>query len=138
MSFGELLADLDATVFAHLSDDTAAVWHRAAGPTYTVAAMVEGGEKQAAPGGLPSFSSGTVIRLSAAELIAKVPDLSGLTQEQIEQIAPEYAEAFPPPPRHPVAGEQIVVLGKRYIFHGEPWLDDASDSRDWLCPATAA
>ncbi len=138
MSFGDLLADLDATAFAELSDDTAAVWYRMEGVTYTVAAMLEGGERPSNSVGLASFMAGTVVRLSAAEVASKVPDLSELLPAQIAEVVPQYASIFPPPLPRPMSGEQITVLGRRYIFHGDPWLDEASGGRDWVCPVTKA
>lgn len=120
MSFGELLADLDATVFDQLSDDRSALWSREDGQTYILAAMIDGGEKQHSPAGMPSVSAGTMVRLSAAEVAAK---LNGSATQL---------------PDRPIAGEQFTILGRRFIVHGDAWLDDASGGRDWLCAVTAA
>lgn len=120
MNFSNLLADLDATAFDQLSDDRAAVWFREDGQTFDLAAMIEGGERPMAVNQLHGFSGDTLVRLSAAEVAAKLA------------VSPATL------PDRPMAGEQITILGRRYIFHGDAWLDAASGGRDWLCPVTPA
>lgn len=138
MSFNDLLADLDATVFAELADDTAAVWFRMEGVAYTVAAILEGGERGAVAGGMPTMMAGTIVRLSAAEIAAKAPDLSGLDPAQIAALIPQFADVWPAPLPRPMSGERITINGRHFIFHGDPWLDEEQAGRDWICPVTRA
>lgn len=138
MSFGDLLADLDASAFADLADDTAAIWYRMEGVFYVVAAMLEGGERGAAVAGMATMMASTTVRLSAAEVASKVPDLSGLLPAQVEAIVPQYANIWPAPLPRPMSGERITILGRHYIFHGDPWLDEDMGGRDWICPVTRA
>lgn len=109
MSFNDLLADLDATVFAELADDTAAVWTQAHGPAVLVAAMLDTGGRAASQRGMVSIESGQVVRLSAAEIAAKAPG------------------------KHPEGGDTISVNGRVLVVRGEPWLDQEMNGRDWLC-----
>lgn len=138
MSFNDFLADLDATVFAELSDDPAAIWFRMEGVAYTVAAILEGGERGTSAGGMPTMMAGVTVRLSAAEIAAKAPDPSGLEPPQIAALIPQFANIWPAPPPRPMAGERITINGRHFIFHGDPWLDEEQGSRDWICPVTRA
>lgn len=112
MSFNALLADLDATAFAELADDTAAVWTKAGGGSVTVAAMFDAGQRLALVGQMPQVASGELVRLSAAEVAAKAPGLK------------------------PADGDTISVNGLLLTIHGQPRLDDEMNGRDWLCPVT--
>ena len=115
MSFNDLLADLDASVFAHLADDTAAIWGRDSGPL-PVAVMLEAGERTTVIGGMPQTTSGEVARLSVAQV----------------RVLTEGA----PAPRQPIAGETLTINDVVFVIHGEPWLDEEMEGRDWLCPVS--
>lgn len=110
MSFGSLLADLDATAFAELSDDPSAIWQTSAIGPFIVAAMLDVGERVGMLETMPHITRADMIRLSAAELAAKAPG------------------------RKPEAGDTITVRGTVYVIHGTPRLDDEMNGRDWLCP----
>lgn len=138
MSFGNLLADLDAAAFRELADDTAAIWYRMEDVFYVLAAMLEGGERGVAVGGMPTIMAGTTVRLSVAEVAAKVPDLSNLQPAQIAALVPQFANVWPAPLPRPMSGERITINGRHFIFHGDPWLDEEQGGRDWICPVTRA
>ena len=112
MKFNDLLADLDATTFAELADDTVAIWTKAGGNGVRVAAILDTGQRLALVSQMPQIASGELIRLSAAEVAAKTGGLK------------------------PADGDTISVNGVLFTIHGQPRLDDDMNGRDWLCPVT--
>jgi len=112
MTFNALLADLDATAFAELADDTAAIWTKPGGDPVYVAAMFDAGQRVTLIGQLPTISSGELVRLSAAEVAAKAPG------------------------KEPADGDTISINGLLLTIHGQPRLDEEMNGRDWLCPVT--
>jgi len=110
MTFNALLADLDATAFSELADDTAAIWTKAGGDPVYLAAMLDAGQRLALVGQMPQIGAGELIRLSGAEVEAKAPG------------------------QKPGDGDTISVNGVLFTIHGQPRLDDDMNGRDWLCP----
>lgn len=110
MTWNELTAALDAGAFAHLADDTAAVWRRQGAVLGTLAAMIETVERPARPGGMALLEKADVARISVAQVAAVAPGLE------------------------PAAGDSLTVAGRLLVIHGQPWRDDRMDGRDWLCP----
>lgn len=111
MSFGALLADLDATAFKELADDPRSIWQPVEGDAVFLAAMLEEGERAINVAGMPGIGGAPLIRLSVAEVAAKS------------------AIAL-------AAGQRITVCGVDYVIHGDPWQDDEMGGRDWLCPVS--
>lgn len=112
MSFSDLLADLDKCVFAELADDTAATWQPAGGEPFTVAVILEAGQRLTVVGQMPQVGEGELARVSVAELALKAGELK------------------------PGDGDTLLVNGVLFTIHGQPWLDDGVNGRDWLCPVT--
>lgn len=110
--FGQHLAALDAAVFAHLSDDTAASWSRPGVFMTTVAAMFDKVEQAGSVGGVAMIDFADVVRISAAEAEIRQPGQ---------------------PPR---SGDVFIVGGVQAVVHGEPWRDAQQNGRDWLCPVS--
>jgi hypothetical protein len=110
MTFAALMADLDASVFAHLSDDTEAVWSRLPEFSVTVAAMLTRAEQPGQRHGVVTLDTVQVARLSAAEVQAKRPGDG------------------------PLSGDQLTINGAGFVISGSPWLDGEANGRDWLCP----
>lgn len=123
MTFNALLADLDATTFAELADDTAAVWTRAGGGSTTLAAILDAGQRLTVVSQMAQVSAGEVIRLSVAEVAAKAHRV---------RTAAEIAANAPGP--KPGDGDTLSVNGVLFTIHGQPRLDDDMNGRDWLCP----
>ncbi|WP_332657357.1 head-tail joining protein [Brevundimonas sp.] len=112
MTFNALLADLDATAFAELADDTQAIWTKAGGNPFVLAAILDSGQRLTVVAQMPQVGSGELARLSAAEVAAKAGPLK------------------------PADGDTILINGVLFTIHGQPWLDDDMNGRDWLCPVT--
>lgn len=110
--FGQHLAALDAAVFAHLSDDMAAIWSRPNVFATTVAAMFDRVEQSGSIGGMSMIDFADVVRISVAEAEIRRPGQ---------------------PPR---SGDVFVVGGVQAVVHGEPWRDTQQNGRDWLCPVS--
>ena len=122
--WGDLITDLDATVFAELSDDPAATWSRDPLFSVVVGALLDGlGRDGAArhpraprprpgPAGIPFDDRGDAVRISVAEADARRP---GDT---------------------PQSGDRFIIAGVSFVVHGTPWRDEAHNSRDWLSPVT--
>lgn len=110
MSFNDHLAALDAAAFTHLSDDRAALLTRGPEVVATVAVILDRVERTSSRAGIATLETADVARISKAELAAIAPGLE------------------------PQAGDQLRVNGKTWSVHGMPWLDEAMDARDWLCP----
>lgn len=110
--FGDLLVDLDATVFAELADDTTASWSRQGVFATTVAAMFDRVEQAGSISGMSMIDFADVVRISVAEAEIRRPGQ---------------------PPR---SGDVFVVGGVQAVVHGEPWRDTQQNGRDWLCPVS--
>lgn len=108
--FSDLVADLDHTVFAELSDDVDAAWVRPAVFTTALPAMLDQVEQAGSVGGVALLDKADVVRVSVA--------------------AVELAR----PGAKPRDGDQFVVNGAALVVHGEPWRDPEVNGRDWLCP----
>ena len=107
--FSQHLAALDAAVFAHLSDDTAAIWTRPSEFSVTLSAMLDRVERNGSSGGVMFLEMADVVRLSVAEAELRQPGVS------------------------PRPGDQFTVAGATVTVHGTPWRDEAQNGRDWLC-----
>ena len=107
--FGQHLAALDAAVFAHLADDTAALWSRGSDFGVNLAAMLDRVERPGVAAGMAFVDMADVVRVSAAQVEEKRPGQS-----------PQSGDIF-------IVGEVTVVV------HGTPWRDEAQGGRDWLC-----
>ena len=114
MSFADLLADLDAPVFAELADDTAAIWTRSDGTMIAVAVIVGAGEQTVTVGGIQTIMSGDVARLNAAELRLKTEAVGA--------------------PGLPLQGDTLTVNGITYVLHGDAFYDEEVQGRDVICP----
>lgn len=112
MTFNALLADLDATAFAELADDPLAIWAKAGGGVFYVAAILDAGQRLTVVAQMPQVGAGELARLSAAEVAAKAGALK------------------------PADGDTISINGVLFTIHGQPWLDDEMNGRDWLCPVS--
>lgn len=110
MDWNALTAELDVAVFAHLADDTAAVWQRAGAPIGALAVILETVERPSRPGSMALLETADVVRISVAEAAARAPGLE------------------------PAAGDTFSLSGRLLVVHGQPWKDDKMDGRDWLCP----
>lgn len=110
MTFNALLADLDRSAFAELADDLAAVWTQSGHDPVILAVMLTTGDRVGLVAQMPHVGRGELARLSAAEVTAK-------------------AEG-----REPADGDTLVVNGVLFTIHGQPWLDEEMNGRDWLCP----
>lgn len=110
--FADLMADLDATIFAELSDDTAAIWSRPNVFATTVAALFDRVEQSGSVGGIPVIDHADVVRISVAEAEIRRPGQA------------------------PQSGDVFVVGGVEVIVHGSPWRDSQQNGRDWLCPVS--
>lgn len=110
--FADLMADLDATVFAELSDDVSAVWTRPEVFAVTVAAMFDKVEQPAVTGGLALLDLADVVRISVAQAMSRRPG------------------------DQPLAGDVFTVGGVVAVVHGAPWRDAQQNGRDWLCPVS--
>ncbi|WP_426019025.1 head-tail joining protein [Brevundimonas sp. DWR2-3-1b1] len=110
--FGQHLAALDAAVFAHLSDDTAAIWSRPGAFDTTVAALFDRVEQAGSIGGMSVIDFADVVRISVAEVEVRRPGQS------------------------PQSGDLFIVGGVQAVVHGEPWRDAQQNGRDWLCPVS--
>ncbi|TAJ54053.1 MAG: hypothetical protein EPO54_01325 [Brevundimonas sp.] len=112
MSFADLMADLDATVFAELSDDPAAVWSRPLVFSTTVAALFDRVEQGGSVGGLAVIDFADVVRISVAEAELRRPG------------------------QPPQSGDLFIIGGVQAVVHGSPWRDTQQNGRDWLCPVS--
>ena len=110
--WGDLITDLDATVFAELSDDPAATWSRDPLFSVVVGAMLDRVERDGATAGTAFVDMADVVRISVAEAEARRP---GDT---------------------PQSGDRFIIAGVSFVVHGTPWRDEAHNSRDWLSPVT--
>lgn len=127
MSFGDLLADLDASAFAELSDDNAALWTLQDGRIVTLSVILDRAQQHGFNDGLTLVTDVAVARISVlgmAQAIAATddPPVAGIGEHA----------------RRPLAGETLHIRGRLHIFHGEPWLDDDMEGRDWLCPVVTS
>lgn len=110
--FADLMADLDATVFAELADDTTAIWSRPGMFAETVAALFDRVEQARSIGGMSVIDFADVVRISVAEAEVRRPGQS------------------------PQSGDLFIVGGVQAVVHGEPWRDAQQNGRDWLCPVS--
>ena len=110
MSFADLMADVDETVFAELSDDPEAIWSRGAVFAVRLPVILDVVEQSTARAGVALIDRADVARISVAgaDLVA--------------------------PGETPRAGDVVTVNGRVFTMHGVPWRDDQVDGRDWLCP----
>lgn len=113
MTWNTLTAALDAEAFAHLADDTAAVWRRQGAVLGTLSVMIDTVERPARPGGMALLERADVARISVAQAAAVAPGLE------------------------PAAGDTLTVAGRLRVIHGQPWRDEKLDGRDWLCPVNS-
>lgn len=109
MSFNRMDAALNAAVFAHLSDDLAAVWRRGGQVIGTLPAMIEQVERPTSSHGLAIIETVDVVRFPIAAV-----DVLGAELE-------------------PMAGDVLTVNGVDRVLHGQPWRE-LEKGRDWLCP----
>lgn len=110
VGFSDLVADLDRTVFAELSDDVGAVWVRPSVFMSVLPAMLDQVEQTGAVGGIALLDKADVVRVSVGAV------------ELVQAGA------------KPRDGDQFVVNGAVVVVHGEPWRDPEVNGRDWLCP----
>ena len=114
MNFSDMMAALDAEVFAHLADDRTAIWTLADGTMHIVSAMVDRVERASTLSpGLMQIDQADVVRISAAEVASLAPG------------------------RSPESGDTFTLNGATSVVHGEPWRDEKNNGRDWLCPVSA-
>lgn len=111
MSFNRLDAALNAAVFAHLSDDLAAVWRRDGQVIGTLPAMIDQVERSISSHGLAMIENVDVVRFPISAV-----DVLGTELE-------------------PMAGDVLTVNGADMVLHGLPWRE-LEKGRDWLCPVT--
>lgn len=112
MTWSDHMADLDATAFEHLSDDTAATLLRGGVVLATLPAMLDQVERPTMRHGLAQLDRADVVRISVAALEAEAPG------------------------ERPLSGDQFTIAGALWTVHGEPWRDEEVARRDWLCPVT--